>query len=74
MGVGKRLEVVSLRWDKYGGRVDGEIWNERGEELGSWLVEQGLARRTKVGRWKWTGEELVEVEKYAKKLLEGDSL
>jgi micrococcal nuclease len=38
------LIATKLRWDKYGGRVDGVVTTPEGESLSDLLVAQGLAK------------------------------
>jgi len=40
---GRRIEFGALDWDKYGGRIDAEIWID-GVSLAQQLIAAGLAR------------------------------
>jgi micrococcal nuclease len=40
---GRRIEFAMLDWDKYGGRIDAEIWID-GVSLADQLIAAGLAR------------------------------
>lgn len=40
---GRRIEFTTLDWDKYGGRIDAEIWID-GVSLADQLIAAGLAR------------------------------
>jgi endonuclease YncB( thermonuclease family) len=41
--VGTRVSVMSLGWDKYGGRFDGSIALPDGRDFGTEMVSMGLA-------------------------------
>jgi endonuclease YncB( thermonuclease family) len=47
--VARRIEFGSPSWDKYGGRVDAEVWVD-GELLADQLIAAGLARRYDRGK------------------------
>lgn len=40
---GRRIEFAALDWDKYGGRIDAEVWVD-GVSLADQLIAAGLAR------------------------------
>lgn len=40
---GRRIEFTALDWDKYGGRIDAEVWID-GVSLADRLIAAGLAR------------------------------
>lgn len=40
---GRRIEFAALDWDKYGGRIDAELWID-GISLADQLIAAGLAR------------------------------
>jgi endonuclease YncB( thermonuclease family) len=40
---GRRIEFTALDWDKYGGRIDAEVWID-GVSLADQLIAAGLAR------------------------------
>lgn len=39
----KKIEIGSIEWDKYGGRVDADLFLD-GKSLGKMLIDRGLAR------------------------------
>jgi endonuclease YncB( thermonuclease family) len=41
--VGEGVEVVSHGWDKYGGRIDGEIFLPNGDSFGKTMIDNGYA-------------------------------
>lgn len=45
----KRIEFESPSWDKYGGRIDADVWLD-GELLANRLIATGLARRYDGGK------------------------
>lgn len=45
----RRIEFAQPRWDKYGGRIDAEVWVD-GESLADRLIAAGLARHYDGGR------------------------
>jgi micrococcal nuclease len=46
---GRRIEFTALDWDKYGGRIDAEVWID-GVSLADQLIAAGLARAYDGGR------------------------
>lgn len=52
---GKRIEFGAPSWDKYGGRIDADVWID-GALLSERLIAAGLARRYEGGkRAEWCG-------------------
>lgn len=43
VGGGRQVEFADLRWDKYGGRIDADVWID-GTLLSGRLIAAGLAR------------------------------
>jgi micrococcal nuclease len=46
---GRRIEFTALDWDKYGGRIDAEVWID-GVSLADQLIAAGLARHYDGGK------------------------
>jgi endonuclease YncB( thermonuclease family) len=56
---GKILPIKMLKWDKYGGRVDAQIFIEEGGLLSNYLIDKMLAKPYDGGRKEpWQTEEL----------------
>ncbi|MEZ5830449.1 MAG: thermonuclease family protein [Dongiaceae bacterium] len=45
----RRIEFASVSWDKYGGRIDADVWVDD-ELLSDQLIAAGLARRYNGGK------------------------
>jgi micrococcal nuclease len=68
LGQQKFWYVVMSKWDKYGGRVIGEIYDTqdcKGVNVNQWLLDEGLAKPYNGGKKQiWTSEELQKIIKY----------
>lgn len=49
VATGSRIEFGRPSWDKYGGRIDADVWID-GRLLSEWLIVAGLARRYDGGK------------------------
>jgi len=41
---GNRVTLQGLKWDKYGGRVDADVFLANGQKLADMMIQQGYAR------------------------------
>jgi len=42
-GTDKVMQVKDMKWDKYGGRIDGKVLTLSGTDVGQTLISEGLA-------------------------------
>ena len=55
--VGTRVELSNIKDDKYLGRIDANVADARGQDVGNALISLGLGRKYSGGRRKpWCGE------------------
>ena len=47
---GNRVILQGLKWDKYGGRIDADVYLMNGEKLADLMIMQGYARPYQGGR------------------------
>ena len=47
---GNRVTLRNLKWDKYGGRVDADVFLANGQKLADNMIMQGYARPYKGGK------------------------
>lgn len=50
IGSDKTIQVRNIKWDKYGGRIDGYVFNLKGDDVGHILINEGLAHSYNSGK------------------------
>jgi micrococcal nuclease len=70
LAASKKLTTQSVKFDKFGGRYDGSIFNDAGQSWSVYALSKGLARPYN-GEKKpaWTNAELSEIEQMAHSIL-----